>query len=117
MAQVSTAQKLHETETEVAVLQVQYNNLNEKVDEVKTSLNNLHEHINTKIDGVTKTIKEFKEANDKQIADFKTANDKQHSDVSKRIGELEKWRWLITGGAAAAGALGFHVVGKIFGFS
>lgn len=104
MVQISTAQKLQETETEVAILQVQYNNLNEKVDEVKISLKELHDHIDTKIDGVTTSIKEFKQA-----------NDKQHSEVSKRIGALEKWRWIITGGAAAAGALGFQVIAKIFG--
>lgn len=106
MTQPLPVKSLHETETEVAILQVQYANLNEKVDDVKTGLKDLQSHIDEKFESVTKSI-----------SDFRVGNDSQHKEVNKRITDLEKWRWTLTGGAAAAGALGFHLVGKIFGLN
>jgi hypothetical protein len=41
MAQASTVQKMKETETEIAVLQVQYGYLHEKMDDIKTDLKDL----------------------------------------------------------------------------
>lgn len=106
MPQPLPVKTLHETETEVAILQVQYTNLSEKVEEVKTGLKDLQSHMDEKFDSITKSI-----------TDFRTGNETQHKEVNKRITDLEKWRWTLTGGAAAAGALGFQVIAKIFGFS
>ena len=104
MAQGIAIQKIKETETEVAVLQVQYSHLSEKVEDVKTSLKDLATHIDTHMDETHRLIKEFQNEN-------KT----QHNDVNKKISALEKWRWMIMGAAALAGALGWPMVSKIFG--
>lgn len=104
MAQPSTALKLKQTETEIAVLQVQYQHLNEKVDEVKTGLKDLETHIDTHMEETHRLIKEF------QI-DNKT----QHDEVNKKVTALEKWRWMLMGAGVLAGALGWPTLSSLLG--
>ena len=104
MAQASTVQKLKETETEIAVLQVQYSHLNEKVDDVKTGLKDLQIHIDTHMETTHSLIKDFQEE-----------NKKQHDEVNKKVNALEKWRWMLMGAGVLAGALGWPVISKLLG--
>lgn len=104
MAQPSVVQQLKQTETEVAVLQVQYSHLNEKVEDIKTGLKDLQTHIDGHMEETHKLIKEFQ-----------VENQKQHSAVEKKVATLEKWRWMIMGAGVLAGALGLPVLEKMFG--
>ena len=105
MAQSSTVQKLKQTETEVAVLQVQYSHLNEKVEDIKTGLKDLATHIDDHIE-TTQTL----------IREFQDENKKQHEDTNKKVASLEKWRWMLMGAGVLAGALGLPVLEKLLGF-
>ena len=49
------------------------------------------------------------------IKNLSTESTQQHAELSKKVSALEKWKWMVMGGAATAGALGFHVVSKMFG--
>lgn len=104
MAQTSAVQKLKQTETEVAVLQVQYSYLNEKVEDIKTGLKDLTLHIDNHMDETHKLIKEFQDE-----------NKKQHEETNKKVNALEKWRWMLMGAGVLAGALGFPVIQQLFG--
>jgi uncharacterized coiled-coil DUF342 family protein len=105
MVSRSTAQQVNQqTETEIAVLRVQFSNLNEKVDDLKTGLKEVNESVKASTTATMNAIKTMEEGS-------KTA----HSKLDEKISALEKWRWMVMGGVALAGALGFHVVGKIFG--
>ena len=98
----STAQEVNQqTETEIAVLRVQYSNLN---DDLKTGLKEVSDSVKASTTATMAAIKSMEDSS-------KTA----HSKLEEKITALEKWRWMVMGGAAGAGALGFHVVGKIFG--
>ena len=103
MAQ-SSIQKLKQTETEVAVLQVQYSHLNEKVEDIKTGLKDLATHIDNHMEETHNLIKEFQDE-----------NKAQHAEVEKKVAALEKWRWMLMGAGVLAGALGLPVVEKLFG--
>lgn len=92
------------TETEVAVLQVQFQNLNEKVDDLKSDLKDLEVHIDNHMEETHKLIKDFQEE-----------NKKQHQAVDNKVSALEKWRWMLMGAGVLAGALGFPVIEKLFG--
>ena len=105
MAQSSTVQKLKQTETEVAVLQVQYSHLNEKVEDIKTGLKDLSSHIDDHMESTNSLIREFQDE-----------NRKQHDDVNKKVAALEKWRWMLMGAGVLAGALGLPVLEKVLGF-
>lgn len=104
MAQASTVQKIKETETEIAVLQVQYGYLNEKMDDIKADLRDLRSHID-----VSAT------ATQKLITNFQEENKEQHAKVEKKVSALEKWRWMLMGAGILAGALGFPIVEKLLG--
>jgi uncharacterized coiled-coil DUF342 family protein len=104
MAQSSTVQKIKETETEIAVLQVQYGYLNEKMDDIKTDLKDLRSHID-----VSAT------ATQKLITNFQEENKAQHDKVEKKVSALEKWRWMLMGAGILAGAIGFPFIEKLLG--
>ena len=104
MAQTSAVQKLKQTETEIAVLQVQYSYLNEKVDDIKSGLKDLTIHIDGHMDDTQKLIKEFQDE-----------NKRQHEETNKKVSALEKWRWMLMGAGALAGALGFPVIQNLLG--
>lgn len=105
MAQPSPSFASAKTETEVAVLQVQYNHLTEKVDEIKSSLKDLSTHIDEHMESTHDLIREFQDEN-------KT----QHDEVNKKVAALEKWRWMLMGAGVLAGALGLPVIEKLLGF-
>lgn len=104
MAQTSAVQQLKQTETEIAVLQVQYSYLNEKCDDIKSGLKDLTIHIDNHMDETHKLIKEFQDE-----------NKKQHDETNKKVNALEKWRWMLMGAGVLAGALGWPVISKLFG--
>lgn len=104
MAQPSPQFASAKTETEVAVLQVQFQNLNEKVDDLKTDLKDLSAHIDAHIENTQSLIK-----------DFQLDNKKQHDEVNKKVIALEKWRWMLMGAGIFAGALGWPAIEKFLG--
>jgi uncharacterized coiled-coil DUF342 family protein len=104
MAQASTVQKIKETETEIAVLQVQYGYLNEKMDDIKTDLKDLRSHIDVHATATQNLIKEFQKE-----------NQDQHAEVERKVSALEKWRWMLMGAGILAGAIGFPFVEKLLG--
>lgn len=104
MAQTSTVQQLKQAETEIAVLQVQYQNLTEKVDDLKSDLKDLSSQLDVHMDDAKSLIRTFQ-----------NENNKQHDEVNKKIASLEKWRWMLMGAGVLAGAIGFPVLEKLFG--
>lgn len=104
MAQTSTIQKLKETETEVAVLQVQYGYLNEKVDDIKAGLKDLTTHIDNQTESTQQLIR-----------DFQIENKTQHDEVNKKMASFEKWRWMLMGAGVLAGALGWPTLSGLLG--
>ncbi len=99
-----SVQQQKQTETEIAVLQVQYKNLDEKFDDLKTGLKDLRDHIDSHME-TTHTM----------IKDFQTENKKQHDEVNKKVNALEKWRWMLMGAGILAGALGWPALSSLLG--
>jgi len=104
MAQPSSVHQLKQAETEIAVLQVQYGNINEKVDDLKADLKDFRNEIKTQIQETHDLIKGFQDE-----------NNAQHDEVNKKISALEKWRWMLMGAGVLAGALGFDTIQKLVG--
>ena len=104
MAQPSSVQQLKQAETEIAVLQVQYGNINEKVDDLKTDLKDFRNEIKVQLQETHDLIKGFQDE-----------NNAQHDEVNKKISALEKWRWMLMGAGVLAGAMGFDVIEKMLG--
>jgi len=100
MAQVS----LIKAETDIAVLQVQYKNLDEKVDEVKAELKDIRDDMTKNSDATLSLMKEFQQS-----------NIDAHNKMAGKISALEKWRWMLMGAGIVIGALGYPTIGKMLG--
>lgn len=115
MAQASAVQKLKQTETEIAVLQVQYTHLNEKVDDLKADLKDFRDHIDTHMANINTAIENAKTHFEETLTTLQEENKTQHGELEKKVTALEKWRWMMMGAGILAGALGWPVISKMLG--
>lgn len=98
----ATVTKTLTPETEIAVLQVQVKNLDEKVDDLKDELKEIHSCIEKNNESTMIMLKEFRDS-----------NAESHDALAEKVSSLEKWRWMIMGAALVLGAAGFQTVSMI----
>ena len=91
----TTAERLGIVETKVE-------NLSEKMDELKTDLNDVHDCLHRTRDQLSEKLEEMYQA-----------SCTQHAELAKKISSLEKIRdkitWMVAGGVAFAGILIGHL--------
>lgn len=107
MARTSSAEtlgSLKQAETDIAVLQVQVQNTNEKIDGVKVDLKDLREHIDTQTTINTELINKHQKSNSAFFTNIET-----------KLSSLEKWSWMLMGGSAVLGAIGWAGLSKLLG--
>lgn len=101
---VNVQRTLKQTETDIAVLQIQFKNLDEKVDELKVDMKEMRVEIQDQTNSTHDLLKGFQQSN-------VTA----HNEMAKKISALEKWRWMLMGAGVVIGALGWPALAKILG--
>lgn len=89
--------KIKQAETDIAVLQFQVKNLDDKVDDLKTDIKDLKSSMEKGSEDTLNLIKEFQ-----------TSNSESHEKLSEKVEILEKMRWMLLGAAAVGGAMGFE---------
>ena len=94
---------IQQTENVQAARQIRFTNLDEKIDDLKADVN-----------GIRDEIKESSEKATILIKDFQADNITSHKEMSTKISELEKWRWMLIGAGLVIGSLGSFVIGIIF---
>jgi len=99
----NAAKRVEQAETEIAVLQVRINVIDEKVDELKSEVKELHECLDRNMDETKVILKEFQES-----------NKKSHDELAEKIGSMEKIKWMLMGAAAVLGATGVEAFKMIF---
>ena len=82
-------------ETDIAVLQTEFKNLDAKFADIKEDVSNL---------GIKIDI--YAESTHTLLKEFQSENQEQHAVVEEKIQSLEKWRWMIMGAGVGLGALG-----------
>lgn len=97
MPATARVSKFKQTETDIAVLQVQVKNLDDKVEEVKLDMKDLRIAIDK---GSEDTLNKIKE--------LQTSNSESHEKLSEKVSTLERMRWMFLGAAAVGGAMGFE---------
>ena len=97
-----TVRMPHQTQTEIAVLQVQIKNVEEKVSELKEDLKTVNNSVSSYSVEVKTMIKEMQEA-----------AEKAHASLSLKVSSLEKWRWMMMGAGIVIGSLGFETLAKL----
>ena len=112
----------------IAKLEVQVDAIKENVAELKDDVKDLHSRITTgnreiidKIDSMEVKIEERMEATAKITKDQHSLIEKNVradiNNINDRVNVLERWRWMIVGGAIALGYLVSHmnILGKFIG--
>ncbi len=89
-------------ETEIAVLQYQVKNLEDKIGELKLSLRALHDAIEANAEETRKMLKSMREQ-----------DVKEHSELASKISALEKWRWMLMGAGVVIGSMGLPTVAAL----
>jgi len=101
MATAAKAVKM-QPETEIAVLQVQVKNIEDKIGEVKEDLKKIHECLDANAEETRQMLKSMREQ-----------DVKEHSELASKISVLEKWRWMMMGAGVIIGSLGFNTVAAL----
>ena len=97
-------EQLKNAETEIAVLQVQFKNLDEKVDELKTDIKDVRENIASASESTQALLRSFQDG-----------NNKAHRDLTLKISAIEKWKWMMMGAGVVVGALGWPALSNMLG--
>jgi predicted nucleic acid-binding Zn-ribbon protein len=103
MANPTSMQQIKQAETDIAVLQVRFTNLDEKMDDLKVDISDIRAD-----------IKDTSEKSTALIKDFQADNVKSHKEMSNKISALEKWRWMIMGAGIVIGSLGSFAASVLF---
>ena len=102
MATASSKVPKMQPETEIAVLQFQVKNLEEKIGELKLDLKALHDAIEANAEETRKMLKSMREQ-----------DVKEHTELASKISVLEKWRWMMMGAGIIIGSMGFPTVSAL----
>ena len=103
MAQSHAQKQLQQYDTDIAVLKVEFKNLDTKFD---TALEDVKADIRVNSD----LIKEGNASTHKMLIDFQKSNQASHDDMAVKITALERWRWMLIGAGMVAGTLGYSLV-------
>ena len=90
------------TEAEVAVLQVQVENITNDISEIKADIKDVNVCMAKNNEDTHQLLKEMKEAS--AVA---------HRSMSDKISALEKWRWMMMGAGIVLGTFGYDTVAKL----
>lgn len=98
----SRSVNFQKTETDIAVLQVQVENIEQKVGEIKEDMKELRQ-----------TIEEHAEENQRTLKSIAENSASAHKAMSDKISSLEKWRWMMMGAGIVLGSLGYDTIAKL----
>jgi hypothetical protein len=102
MATTSRTIKMPKTETDIAVLQVEVQNITDDIREIKANIRDIHVEMVKNNDDTRVMLKGMKDA-----------SSNAHQAMSEKISALEKWRWMMMGAGVVIGSLGFDTIAKL----
>jgi len=102
MATASSKAVKMQPETEIAVLQVQVKNIEDKIGELKEDLKSIRDALDENAEETRQMLKSMR---DQDV--------KEHNELAGKISVLEKWRWMMMGAGVIVGSLGFNTVSAL----
>ena len=103
MAQSNAQKQLQQYDTDIAVLKVEFKNLDQKFD---TALEDVKADIKTN----SELIKEGNASTHKMLNDFNKSNQESHDLMAVKITALERWRWMLMGAGLVLGSVGYSSI-------
>ena len=89
-------------ETEIAVLQVQVKNIEDKIGEIRQDLKSIRDALDENAEETRQMLKTMREQ-----------DVKEHTELANKVSALEKWRWMLMGAGIVIGSLGFPTVSSL----
>jgi len=102
MATTQTIKMPTKTETDVAVLQVQVDDIKSDISEIKADIKGLNSTLGKNNDATHSLLKEMQET-----------STSAHKSMYDKINTLEKWRWMMMGAGIVLGTLGYDTIAKL----
>jgi putative NADH-flavin reductase len=93
----------------IAKMEAQVEGIKEDVAAVKQDIKELHSRVTTTTREITDHIDHKIDALAKSDADQHTSMSKKIDAINDRVDLLERWKWMIVGGAIAVGYLISHI--------
>ena len=93
----------------IAKMEAQVEGIKEDVASVKQDIKELHSRVTTTTREITDHIDDKIDALAKSDVDQHTAMSKKIDAMNDRVDLLERWKWMIVGGAIAVGYLISHI--------
>jgi ABC-type transporter Mla subunit MlaD len=103
MAQSNAQKQLQQYDTDIAVLKVEFKNLDQKFD---TALEDVKADIKTN----SELIKEGNASTHKMLNDFNKSNQESHDLMAVKITALERWSWMLMGAGLVLGSVGYSLI-------
>ena len=102
-----------ETETRVSVLETQVDTINESVTKLETKIDSnyatLHHRISDMRDDLRNDIDTKHEKIIDKLDTQAKASSEQHKAIADKINSIEKWRYMLVGGAIVMGYIMAHI--------
>jgi DNA-binding ferritin-like protein len=102
MATASSKAVKLQPETEIAVLQVQVKNIEDKIGDLKMDLKSIRDALDENAEETRQMLKSMREQ-----------DVKEHTELAGKISVLEKWRWMMMGAGVIIGSMGFNTVSTL----
>jgi len=106
MAQSQAQKQLQKYDADIAVLQVEFRNLDSKFDTALADVKADVKEVSLKMD-------KHNDSTHTMLKEFQSTNVKQHTDMAAKIAGLEKWRWMLIGAGCILGGLGYSGLSKL----
>ena len=100
MAQSQAQKQLLKYDADIAVLQVEFRNLDSKFDASLADVKADVKEVSLKMD-------KHNDSTHTLLREFQATNISQHADMAAKIAGLEKWRWMLIGAGCVLGGLGY----------
>lgn len=94
--------KMPKNETDIAVLQVQFKNIEQDVSEIKANLKEMHLCLD-------RNAEETREL----LTTMRNEDVAAHKELASKVSALEKWKWTLMGAGIVLGSLGIDAISKL----
>lgn len=98
-----------DTDIRVSVLETQVNSLNHDLEKIEKKIDNNYSVLHTRINELDEAFEIKNEKILKKIDDHSLASTAHTKELLEKITKIEKWRWMIMGGALVAGYVLAHI--------
>ena len=98
-----------DTDIRVSVLETQMNTLTHDLEKIEKKMDDNYTVLHSRINELDNAFEIKNEKIIKKIDDHSIASVQHNREVMEKIAKIEKWRWMIMGGALVAGYVLAHI--------